>query len=86
MNNNKSDSYTSKDLDNLLPIQKFILAYSGGKLYYVQDKLSKLLDTLGTNNPAVAAKMFSTFFGTSLSDVDDTINAIKTGKIAAETA
>lgn len=86
MNNNKSDSYTSRDLDNLLPIQKLILAYSGGKLYYGQDKLSKLLDTLGTNNPAVAANMFSTFFGTSLSDVDDTINAIKTGKIAAETA
>ena len=86
MNNNKSDSYTSKDLDNLLPIQKLILAYSGGKLYYGQDKLSKLLDTLGTNNPAVAANMFSTTFGTSTSDANDAVYAIKTGKIAAETA
>ena len=86
MNNNKSDSYTSKDLDNLLPIQKLILAYSSGKLYYGQDKLSKLLDTLGTNNPAVAANMFSTTFGTSISDANDAVYAIKTGKIAAETA
>ena len=77
MNNNKSDSYTSKDLDNLLPIQKLILAYSGGKLYYGQDKLSKLLDTLGTNNPAVAANMFSTTFGTSISDANDAVNKIK---------
>ena len=62
------------------------MAYSGGKLYYGQDKLSKLLDTLGTNNPAVAANMFSTTFGTSISDANDAVYAIKTGKIAAETA
>ena len=86
MNNNKSDSYTSKDLDNMLSIQKLIFAHSGGKLYYGQDKLSKLLDTLGTNNPAVAANMFSTTFGTSISDANDAVYAIKTGKIAAETA
>ena len=77
MNNNKSDSYTSKDLDNLLPIQKLILAYSGGKLYYGQDKLSKLLDTLGTNNPSVAANMFSTAFGTSISDANDAVYKIQ---------
>ena len=86
MNNNKSDSYTSKDLDNMLSIQKLIFAHSGGKLYYGQDKISKLLDILGTNNPAVAANMFSTTFGTSISDANDAVYAIKTGKIAAETA
>ena len=86
MNNNKSDSYTSKDLEDMLSIQKLIFAHSGGKLYYGQDKISKLLNTLGTNNPAVAANMFSTTFGTSISDANDAVYAIKTGKIAAETA